>query len=259
MNDQLPIAFTSKNVMPTLRNKTQRRPWPFIKVCGIQTPDEAMLAISSGANSIGVLVGLTHRADDQVSPDMAQIICSGVHIRFPEARVVLVTHFVDPVKIQYLATLIGVDCIQIHDDMSVGDVEKLRVAMHDIELFKAVHIEEGGDAQSVIDYAKRYEHCVDGFLTDSKSIDPDGQLRIGGTGKRHDPLVGRALVQAFPHKPVILAGGLNDQNAESAVREIQPAGIDANSGLENADGTKNGEKIKLFAAAGRLCRVGGEH
>ncbi len=213
------------------------------------------MALSAGANSIGLLVGLTHRAEDKIDEATAIAICNEAHNRFSDARVVLVTHLIDPVAVEGLAVLIGVDSIQVHDDMCPDDVRRLREALPDVELFKAVHIEANvHDAiESVIQYATRYEAYVDGFLTDSKSIDPDGQLRIGGTGKRHDPAVGAALVKAFPGKPVILAGGLNGENAAQAILDIGPAGIDANSGLENPDGSKNEGKIRQFATAGMRC------
>lgn len=213
------------------------------------------MALSCGANTIGLLVGLTHKATDEISVETAKIICEKAHEAYPAARVAMVTHLLDPMQVKEIALEIGVDCIQIHDDMPPSDVQRLRQALPEMELFKAVHIHQAGDDQTgdVIAYAQSYAPFVDGFLTDSKSIDPDGQIRIGGTGKRHDPLVGQALVKAFPNKPVILAGGINHTNAAQAIEEIQPAGIDANSGLENDDGSKNAEKITGFARAGQAC------
>ncbi len=235
----------------------KRHPWPFIKVCGIQTEEEGLLALSCGANTIGLLVGLTHKATDEISVDLAARICARAHTAFPAARVAMVTHWLDPQHVKTIALTLGVDAIQIHDDMTPADVALLRRAVPDVELFKAVHIGAAGTSQTsdVLAYARAYAPFVDGFLTDSKSIDPDGRLRIGGTGKRHDPLVGQALVQAFPDKPVILAGGINHTNAIQAIRAIQPAGIDANSGLENPDGSKSADKITGFAIAGRTCPV----
>ncbi|MFA4995453.1 MAG: phosphoribosylanthranilate isomerase [Bdellovibrionales bacterium] len=229
--------------------------WPLIKVCGIQSPEEGILALSCGANTIGLLVGLTHKAEDEIDVDRAAKICRAAHEHFSRARVVLVTHLVNYKEVTKFAEFIGVDAVQIHGDMSVSDVKLLRTTLPKVELFKTVHIENNKNvtAQSVIAYAQNYEPYVDGFLTDSKSIDSDGQLRIGGTGRRHDPIIGRMLVEAFPNKPVILAGGLNGENAAQAVREIHPAGIDANSGLENPDGSKNAEKILQFASVGAVC------
>ena len=44
------------------------------QVCGIQTVEEGLMALSCGANTIGLLVGLTHKATDEISVETAKII-----------------------------------------------------------------------------------------------------------------------------------------------------------------------------------------
>ena len=226
--------------------------WPLIKVCGIRNNDDAETALENGANTIGLLIGLTHKAEDKIDEKSGKDIAALVRNKYPDARIVLVTHLLDPAEIKRIAENVGVTAIQVHDDMSVEDIRKLRTDMPLIELMKAIHIEGSGQAatQDAIAKAHLYAPYVDALLTDSKSVDPDGQIRIGGTGKRHDPNVGRSLVEAFPKMPVVLAGGLTPDNVEEAIRQIHPAGIDANSGLENPDGLKDRQKVARFAQAG---------
>ena len=231
--------------------------WPLIKVCGIQTPDEARISLQHGANTIGLLIGITHKAEDKITSEKGYEIAQVVRQEFPNARITLVTHLLEPQEVINIAESVGVTAIQIHDEMTPENVAILRLKMPNIELFKAIHIQQNGvlttqdAAQKIIEKASRYSRFIDAFITDSKSIEKNGEMRIGGTGKRHDPTIGRALVEAFPNIPVILAGGLNDSNIEEAIQAINPAGIDANSGLENPDGSKNIEKIQIFAEAGR--------
>lgn len=229
-----------------------RKAWPLIKVCGIRNNEDAEIALKNGANSIGLLIGLTHKAEDKIDEESGKTITAMVRNKYPDARIVLVTHLLDPLEIKRIAENVGVTAIQVHDDMSVDNIRVLRAAMPLIELMKAIHIEGSGPsaAQDAIARANLYAPYVNVLLTDSKSTDPDGQLRIGGTGKRHDPNVGRSLVQAFPRMPVVLAGGLTGDNAQEAIQSIQPAGIDANSGLETSAGFKDPTKIHKFAQAG---------
>lgn len=226
--------------------------WPLIKVCGIQNIDDAEIALKNGANTIGLLIGLTHKAEDKIDEKSGKEIADMVREKYPDARIVLVTHLLDPIEVKRIAENVGVTAIQIHDDMSVDDIYRLRREMPSIELIKAIHIEGTGQSatQDAIAKAHLYAPCVDALLTDSKSVDPDGQVRIGGTGKRHDPNVGKSLVEAFPKMPVILAGGLTPDNVEEAIQQIHPAGIDANSGLEKSEGFKDGQKVARFAQAG---------
>ena len=224
------------------------RPWPLIKVCGIRSLADAETALQNGANTIGLLVGLTHKADDKIDEQTAATIAAHVKSTYPAARIVLVTHLLDGDAVIRLAEYIGVTAIQIHDDMTVEHIHRLRAALPACELIKAIHIEGAG--QDALAKAKLYAPCVDVLLTDSKSTDPDGQIRIGGTGKRHDPEIVRALVESFPEMPVVLAGGLNPDNIEDAIRQIGPAGIDANSGLETPEGFKDAGKVARFAKAG---------
>lgn len=214
---------------------------PFIKVCGIQTVEEAQGSIEAGANTIGLLLGLTHLAEDKITPDTGREIVSALS---GNARTVMVTHLLDEVEMAAMAKFTGVDTIQVHDDLPVDGMIRLRVLVPSLTLIKAVHV-VGDDA---LEHAKAYAGCADMLLLDSRTQD-----RLGGTGLTHDWDISRKIVLAAG-KPVILAGGLKPDNVAAAIAKVGPAGIDANSGLEHADGRKDFDKIKAFAQAGSLCR-----
>ena len=72
--------------------------------------------------------------------------------------------------------------------------------------------------------------------------------RKGATGLTHDWSISAEIVKMSPLS-VILAGGLTPENVARAIRTVRPWGVDANTGLENPDGTRNFEKIKAFAKA----------
>ena len=88
---------------------------------------------------------------------------------------------------------------------------------------------------------------VDAFITDT--FDPKTGAS-GATGKTHDWHVSRRLVE-LADRPVILAGGLTPENVKSAIVEVQPAGVDAHTGVEDSSGRKSREKIRKFLAEAR--------
>ena len=213
-----------------------------IKICGIQNVSEALGAVTAGANTIGLLLGVSHAVEDEITPETGKRIAAAMP---GEIRIVLVTHLLDIRRIASLATHAGASAIQVHNDLSVGEIRELRKLVPDKELIKTVHV-AGDDA---VRKALAYSSYVDMLLLDSRTED-----RLGGTGQTHDWNVSRRIVQAVDI-PVLLAGGLNPENVEAAIHRVKPAGIDANSGLEHKDGSKDFDKIRAFVKAGKLCAL----
>ena len=207
---------------------------PVIKVCGIQTVAEALGVIEAGANTIGMLLGVPDYVGDRITTEIAKQIVVSV----PEGiRTVMVTHLLDVNEIIKIANYTRVTAIQIHNVLDTVGIEQLRQKLPDLELIKAIHIVDN----SAIEQAKEYEPYSDMILLDTKVKD-----RIGGTGQTHNWNISKRIVKELSI-PVILAGGLNPQNVNEAISTVKPAGIDANSGLENEEGLKDFEKIRLFA------------
>ena len=205
------------------------------KICGIQTLEEAQMAIDAGATTLGFLVGLTHKAEDKISAeDAADIIA-----QLPKTiDTVMVTHLLEADKIAEIAQKLGVTVIQIHDDLDDAGIQALKTALPHIKLMKAVHV-MGEDA---VAHAQHYDSMpeLDALLLDSRTHD-----RLGGTGLTHDWNISKAIVQACT-KPVWLAGGLGPHNVAEAVKKVRPAGVDVNSGVEDATGAKDPQKVRGF-------------
>ena len=89
--------------------------------------------------------------------------------------------------------------------------------------------------------------AVDAILLDTQSGD-----RIGGTGQVHDWAISRRIVEALDSR-VLLAGGLRPDNLAAAIEQVQPFGVDVNSGVEFQNGEKDPEKVAAFV---RLAKCG---
>ncbi len=116
----------------------------FVKVCGIQSKEEADAALQNGATAVGFLyvptamdridapgVDKTVDADPATYPSadalaVGKVIADYVHKKYPFARVVLVTHEWGYKKIVPIAAEIGADAIQLHDYIPPFDLPKLK-------------------------------------------------------------------------------------------------------------------------------------
>jgi phosphoribosylanthranilate isomerase len=207
---------------------------PFVKICGIQTYEEARSALDYGATALGFLVGLTHRAEDEIEAAAAASIVR----RLPAAaETVLVTHLLDPAALADLQSTVGTRTIQVHGNMTVPDLTRLRGLAPRARLLKAAHVT--GDA--ALDEALAYSAAADALILDSRTAD-----RLGGTGLTHDWSVSRRIVETVAPLPVYLAGGLRPENVEQAIGQVHPAGVDVNSGVEDAQGRKDVARMREF-------------
>ena len=207
----------------------------FVKVCGIRSWEEADAALDCGATALGFLVGLTHRAEDEIGEAAARAIVR----RLPaHSEPVLVTHLLDPERVAALAASVGARTVQVHGDMADADLRRLRaLAPPGVRLLKAVHV-TGEDALGrALDYAAD----ADALVLDTRTAD-----RLGGTGQTHDWSVSARIVAAVAPVPVHLAGGLTPENVAKAIARVRPAGVDVNSGVEDAKGRKDTAKMRAF-------------
>jgi phosphoribosylanthranilate isomerase len=208
----------------------------FVKVCGIRTLEEASAALDCGATALGFLVGLTHRAEDEIGEAEARAVVG----RLPTGtEAVLVTHLPNPERVAELAASVGTRTIQVHGDMAVADLRRLRLLEPGVRLIKAVHV----TGQDAVGPALAFAADVDALLLDSRTAD-----RLGGTGQTHDWSVSARIVAAVAPVPVYLAGGLRPENVAQAIAQVRPAGVDVNTGVEHADGRKDPARMREFVS-----------
>ncbi len=212
---------------------------PFIKVCGIRSVEEAAGAVDAGATAIGVLVGVAESVPDRVTPDVGKKIAASVP---GGVTTVMVTHLTDPEEVADIAGYMKVRAVQVHGDMDVRGIRTLRSLLPGVLIIKTIHVTGDEAAFRARDYAA---------AADMLLLDTAAGGKIGGTGVTHDWSVSAEIVESS-RVPVILAGGLNPENVAAAIEQVKPHGVDANSGLEHGDGSKDFEKIKAFVAAAQL-------
>ncbi len=204
-----------------------------VKICGNTSLDEASMAISSGTDALGFLVGLRYATDDEIDATRAAEIIAAAP---PLIATVLVTHRSDAQWVIETARVMGANTIQLHGDFSTRDVPRLRKELPGIKLIKAVHVHGPESIGEATETAKSYDAIL---------IDTETATRIGGTGQTHDWSISARIVEGTS-RPVVLAGGLTPENVRNAILTVRPYAVDVNSGVEHPDGKKSPERVRAF-------------
>lgn len=211
---------------------------PRVKVCCISTLEESRLAVSMGADAVGLVSTMPSGPgviEGQVIADIARQVPPGV-ARF------LLTSRQDVRAIVEQVQRAGVDTVQICDRLMDGSYEDLRQALPAVRIVQVIHV-TGPEA---VDEAMLVAPHVDAVLLDSGDQRLDVR-QLGGTGRRHDWALSGRIREAID-TPMFLAGGLNAWNAPRAIQEIGPFGLDICSGVRT-DGALDEMKLASFMAA----------
>ena len=187
-----------------------------IKICGMTRPCDIEAANAAKPDYIGFVFAKSKR---RVEPEQAARLRSRL-----SADIVAVGVFADeaPENIASLLRLGIIGAAQLHGGEEEAYIKKLKT-LTSMPIIKAVSVLKAGDVQ------KWAESCADYLLLDGKE---------GGSGGAFDwELIGEAK------KPFFLAGGLNIENIEAAIKKTSPFAVDISSGIET-NGLKDEKKIK---------------
>lgn len=206
-----------------------------VKVCGITCEADLQVAVQAGADAIGLLVDVPVDSPREIDARTAAKLAEATP---PFVTTVLVTMPDGPEDAVELVETVEPDAIQIHGDLSTGDLAYMTASI-ETQVLKTV-------AAANPEKARQYDEVADALLVDS--VDDEG---AGGTGRTHD--WGRtAEMTADLDSPVVLAGGLTPENVEEAVRTVEPFAVDVASGVEfenettDVSGRKDSEAVDAF-------------
>lgn len=211
---------------------------PRVKICCIQNPEEAQLAIRYGASALG-LVSAMPSGPGPIPEDRIIQIARAIP---PGVTSVLLTSLLEADAIIDQQRRTGVNALQLVDRPVEGVHRELRRALPGISIIQVIHV----TGPESIEEALSLQDDVDAFLLDSGRTDLPVK-ELGGTGRVHDWSISRELC-ARVSKPVFLAGGLTPENVATAIREVAPYGLDVCTGVRT-DGKLDGDKLSHFMSA----------
>ena len=191
-----------------------------VKICGITNEEDALCAAGCGAAALGFI--FYPFSPRYIKPEDARKIVSVL----PD-DLVNVGVFVNekPDEIKRVMEYCGLDMIQLHGDESSEFCREFPA----FQIIKAVELKNEDDLNHVLDYD------VAALLVDSRHAG-----LYGGTGRKANWALACRIKNS---KPLILSGGLNENNIAEALKVVVPAALDINSGVESEPGKKDHAKL----------------
>ncbi|MFO1538797.1 MAG: phosphoribosylanthranilate isomerase [Actinomycetota bacterium] len=204
----------------------------FVKICGITTEEDALLAVALGADALGFV--FAPGSPRQVSPPTVRDIVRRLP---PETMTIGVFRDERPERVIETVNRIGLTGAQLHGREPMSEARQVRLHVQFL-----IHAFPAGDDA----LASAANSPADAILVDSPTP---------GSGRVFD----WTLAEGAPSGVrLILAGGLDPTNVADAVRRVRPWGVDVSSGVETVAGSGRKDPRKVRAFIGTAREVGAE-
>ena len=193
----------------------------FVKICGITSEEDALLAIAMGADAIGFIFAPSQR---QVRPSLVADIVK----RLPaEILTIGVFRNESPARVSEIVHTTGLVGAQLHGHESPATVKAVAQSVRFVVKAFTAGSRAVRDARS---------YGADCILVDAPNP---------GSGEIFD----WSLTGEIPSGVrLMLAGGLEPGNVADAVRWVQPWAVDVSTGVESSAGKKDPVKLREFIA-----------
>jgi phosphoribosylanthranilate isomerase len=199
-------------------NSQQHGPW--VKICGLTTPEAVAAAIDAGADAIGFVFAESVR---RVEPSLARRLAAPA--RGKVACVAVTRHPGQPEVDEILATF--------RPDVLQSDAQDLQRLTLPREL----------ERLPVLRTWRRDSALPPRLLFEGA---------VSGAGRPCDWQLAGAVARRVQ---LVLAGGLDPDNVAEAIATVRPFGVDVSSGVELRPGVKDPDAVVRFVAAARSART----
>ena len=202
-----------------------------IKICGLTRVEDALYAAHAGADFLGFI--FVPASPRHVEPEAAAAMAKAVRDAGKTPKFVGVFRDASPDYIREIASIVGLDMVQLHGNETDEDIQSLGIpAIRTLRVSDTLPDTTGAPTAAWL------------------LFDTYDERRAGGTGRRFD----WSLLALYERsKPFFLSGGLSPDNVVAAISMVRPDGIDISSGLEGDEpGVKDHAKIaRLFERVNR--------
>lgn len=193
-----------------------------VKICGIRRQTDVNYINEFLPDYAGFIFAKSKR---QVTPEMAKNLSCNMDNRIKKVGI-FVNEDIETVK--RIANFCGLDIVQLHGEETRDYVRCLKKSMR-FKVWKTFRVSASVDLGTIGNFE------ADGYLLDAFSKEA-----YGGTGEVFDWKMLRDLKS---DRELILAGGINEENIEEALKIEGIDTLDISSGVETG-GFKDKEKIR---------------
>ena len=194
-----------------------------VKICGITTPEQALMVQQAGADALGLVI--YPKSSRYIN--LPQAVAVRAAIASDVLAVVLLVN-ADKEFVKQVIAEVKPDLLQFHGDESAEFCQQFgfpyirALRMHE-------HLNIAAEAK-----AHKPAHSL--------LFDAWHPGQYGGTGERFD----WARLPRARHFNLILAGGLTPDNVAESVAAVSPDMVDVSGGVESAPGIKDPIKVRDF-------------
>lgn len=196
----------------------------FVKICGVSSEEDALLAVAMGADAVGFVFAPSPR---QVAPNRVREIVPRLP---PETMTVGVFRDASREQVVQTVDLCGLRGAQLHGRESIDDSQWV---------------------------AERVGFMIKAFVAGEPELDRANDygaqaVLIEGSSPGSGEVFDWSLAEGAPsNQRIILSGGLDPQNVADGITRVGPWGVDVASGVESAPGRKDPRKVRSFVANAR--------
>ena len=211
-----------------------------IKICGITSVEDALMASEAGADYLGVLVNVK-QSPRSVSVEAASMIIAAAQI-----PVIVLTYDHSPDEVLMIADALHPSGVQLAGNESHASIASLRDNIKG-ELWKSLHLPlentDHPEPRSIADQIKNLAQIGINKIILDTTLKRGNIILRGGTGKKCDWSLAAKIKEEVTDF-LFLAGGINPANVKEALLLVRPDGIDVSSGVERAPGKKDPSLLK---------------
>ncbi len=194
-----------------------------VKICGITSPEDALIAVEAGADALGFV--FYKESPRHIFPEEAARI---INLLPPFIQTVGLFVNEAPEVVNQVSRNCRLGLVQLHGDETPEGCRKIEQ-----RVIKAFRVRSLTCLDPIDDY--RMSGCL---------LDAYSPSFYGGTGKSFNWEIAREAMTRG-HR-IVLAGGLTPDNVAEAIRQVRPYAVDVSSGVESAPGKKDADKVRQF-------------